>query len=68
MGTEPSLRQSAVLGLASYEVEQIDTETDQHEHLHVEAVPVGPQVKGDLSQQQTVLQTFLQMHSHFIHE
>ena len=49
MCREPGLRQLAVLRLAHNKVEQIDTEAKQHQHLHVETIPVGAQVKGDLS-------------------
>ena len=37
-----------VLGLAGEEVEEEDDDADDHDDLHVEVLPVGPQVGGDV--------------------
>ena len=37
-----------VLGLAGEEVEEVDDDADDHDDLHVEVLPVGPQVGGEV--------------------
>ena len=53
--TEPGLSEAVVLGLAGQEVEEVDSETRQHEHLQVETVPIGTQVVGDLTGKELML-------------
>lgn len=55
---EPGLRQFPVLRLPGQEVEEVDSEPRQHQHLHVEAVPVGAQVQRDLRRNEHVVNTW----------
>ena len=50
MGSEPGVGEARVLRFAREEVEEIDAEASQHQHLQVETVPVGAQVERDLKQ------------------
>ena len=48
MCVEPGLCEAVILGFPRQEVEEVDTEASQHQHLHVETVPVGAQMDRDL--------------------
>lgn len=50
MGGEPGIGQLLVFGLADDEVDEIHHQAGNHQHLQVKAVPVAPQVKGNLLQ------------------
>ena len=43
--------EAVILGFPRQEVEEVDTEASWHQHLPVETVPVGAQMKRDLKAQ-----------------
>ena len=48
VGVEQLVSHLLVLRLAGKEVEEVDDDPDDHNDLHVEVLPVGPQVGGDV--------------------
>ena len=48
MSVEQLVGHLLVLRLSSEEVEEVDDDPDDHDDLHVEVLPVGPQMGGDV--------------------
>ena len=50
MSTEPGIGQLLITRLARHEVDEVDDNAGNHQHLHIELVPVGGSVNRNLSE------------------